>query len=155
MQNAGSALSIGVFFSLMIVGLSRTLPQTLTTGLTAHGVPSAVAAQVGQLPPVGSMFAAFLGYNPIRTILGPTGVLAQLPAADAATLTGKEFFPRLISGPFHHGLVVVFGVAAVLSLVGAVASASRGGRYVHDAGPAQPERDEPVGADEHRAVAGS
>ena len=138
MQNAGSALSIGVFFSLMIVGLSRTLPQALTSGLTAHGVPAAVAAQVGQLPPVGSMFAAFLGYNPMRTILGPTGVLAKLPAADAATLTGHEFFPRLISGPFHQGLVVVFGVAAVLSLIGAVASASRGGRYMHEAVPDEP-----------------
>ena len=130
-QNAGSALSIGVFFSLMIVGLSRTLPRALTTGLTAHGVPTAVAAQIGQLPPVGSMFAAFLGYNPIQTLLAPTGVLTSLPASDVATLTGKEFFPRLISGPFHHGLIVVFGVAAVLSLIGAIASFSRGGRYVH------------------------
>ncbi len=132
MQNAGSALSIGVFFSLMIVGLSRTLPQTLTSGLASHGVPTAVAQQIGQLPPVGSMFAAFLGYNPIQTLLGPTGVLDSLHPADAATLTGKEFFPGLISGPFHQGLVVVFGVAAVLSLVGAVASAARGRRYVHD-----------------------
>ncbi|MDO8108462.1 MFS transporter [Isoptericola sp. b441] len=130
-QNAGSALSIGVFFSLMIVGLSRTLPRALTSGLTAHGVPTAVAAQIGQLPPVGSMFAAFLGYNPIQTLLAPTGVLGSLPASDVTALTGKEFFPRLISGPFHHGLIVVFGVAAVLSLIGAIASFSRGGRYVH------------------------
>lgn len=131
-QNAGSALSIGVFFSLMIVGLSRTLPQALVSGLTAHGVPAAAAERIGQLPPVGSMFAAFLGYNPIQTLLGPTGVLEKLPASDAAALTGKEFFPQLISGPFHGGLVVVFAVAAVLSLIGAAASFSRGGRYVHD-----------------------
>ncbi len=103
MQNAGSALSIGVFFSLMIVGLSRTLPQTLTSGLAAHGVPTAAAQQIGQLPPVGSMFAAFLGYNPIQTLLGPTGVLHSLHPADAATLTGKEFFPGLISGPVPPG----------------------------------------------------
>jgi len=133
-QNAGSALSIGVFFSLMIVGLSRTLPHAMVTGLSAHGVPAAAADRIGQLPPVGSMFAAFLGYNPIQTLLGPTSVLDRLPASDAATLTGKEFFPQLLSAPFHQGLVVVFGVAALMSLVGAVASFSRGGRYVHDEG---------------------
>ncbi len=99
------------------------------------------------------MFAAFLGYNPIQTILGPTGVLAKLPASDAATLTGHEFFPRLISGPFHQGLVVVFGVAAVLSLIGAVASASRGGRYVHEAGPVEPEAVGPSESAEHPVVA--
>jgi MFS family permease len=134
-QNAGSSLSIGVFFSLMIIGLAGSLPSALRAGLTAHGVPTALAAQVAQLPPVGSLFAAFLGYNPIQSLLGPTGVLSTLPPADAAALTGKQFFPQLISGPFHQGLVVVFGVAAVMSLIGAVASLRRGGRYVHDEVP--------------------
>jgi MFS family permease len=138
-QNAGSSLSIGVFFSLMILGLARSLPTVLRNGLVAHGVPVAVAAQVAQLPPVGSLFAAFLGYNPIQSVLGPTGVLNTLPAADVAALTGKEFFPQLISGPFHQGLIVVFGVAAVMSLIGAIASLSRGKRYVHDEGVKNPE----------------
>ncbi|MCV2392703.1 MFS transporter [Actinotalea sp. M2MS4P-6] len=133
-QNAGSALSIGVFFSLMIVGLARSLPQALTAGLTSHGVSDAIAGQIASLPPVGSMFAAFLGYNPIQTLLGPTGVLDTLDPSDAAALTGKEFFPQLISGPFHDGLVVVFAVAALLSLIGAVASFSRGRKFVHDEG---------------------
>ena len=130
-QNAGSSLSIGVFFSLMIAGLSKSLPSTLTNGLLAHGVPSAAAAAVGQTPPVGSLFAAFLGYNPIKSLLAPTGVLAHLTQADANTLTGKEFFPRLISGPFHDGLTIVFVAAAVMSIVGAAASFSRGKKYVH------------------------
>jgi len=120
--NAGSSLSIGVFFSLMIAGLAATLPTTLTSGLQAHGVPTPVAQQIGQLPPVGSLFAAFLGYNPIASLLGPTGVLNSLPPGQAATLTGKMFFPQLISGPFHDGLVVVFVAAAVMMLMGAVAS---------------------------------
>jgi MFS family permease len=120
--NSGSALSIGVFFSLMIVGLASTLPTTLTSGLVAQGVPDAVAAQIGGLPPVGSLFAAFLGYNPLAELLGPSGVLANLPAANVATLTGKEFFPQLISSPFHHGLVVVFLAAAAMMAVGAIAS---------------------------------
>jgi MFS family permease len=121
--NSGSALSIGIFFSLMIIGLAATLPHTLTSGLEQQGVPAQIAAQIGNLPPVGSLFAAFLGYNPLAELLGPSGVLAHLPAANAANLTGKEFFPHLISGPFHRGLVVVFVAAAVMSVVSAIASA--------------------------------
>jgi MFS family permease len=124
--NAGSSLSIAVFFSLMIAGLASTLPTTLTSGLRAHGVPAAVAEQIGQLPPVGSLFAAFLGYNPIAQLLGPTGVLHSLPKGQAATLTGNAFFPQLISGPFHDGLVVVFVTATVMMLVGAIASFATG-----------------------------
>ena len=120
--NAGSSLSIGVFFSLMIAGLAAHLPQTLTAGLQAHRVPAGVAEQVGNLPPVGSLFAAFLGYNPIGRLLAPTGVLDRLPASDRATLTGKEFFPHLVSGPFHDGLVVVFLAAAAMMVVAALAS---------------------------------
>ncbi len=156
--NAGSSLSIGVFFSLMIVGLAGSLPTALRTGLTTHGVPAALAQQISQLPPVGSLFAAFLGYNPIQSLLGPTGVLSSISPADAATLTGKEFFPQLISGPFHHGLVVVFGAAALMSLIGAIASFRRGGKYVHDdgapaiAGPASAEHTTAEPADAEREV---
>ncbi|WP_019927703.1 MFS transporter [Nocardia sp. BMG111209] len=119
--NSGLAISIGVFFSLMIVGLSRTLPGTLGTGLRDQGVPAHIADQVANLPPVGSLFAAFLGYNPIKELLGPTGALDQ-PGVHGDVLTGQQFFPHLISGPFHSGLVVVFLAAAVMMLVGAVAS---------------------------------
>jgi MFS family permease len=133
--NSGSALSIGVFFSLMIVGLANVLPKTLTTGLTGQGVPTKVAEQIGNLPPVGSLFASFLGYNPIGSLLGPSGVLDKLPAANAQRLTGKEFFPNLMSGPFHHGLIIVFLTAAAMMLVAAVASWAAGGRYVHDEQP--------------------
>jgi len=136
--NAGSSLSIGIFFSLMIAGLSVALPSALTNGLTSHGVPSNVAAQVGNTPPVGSLFAAFLGYNPIQSLLGPTGILTA-PHVDGATLTGKEFFPQLISGPFHDGLVVVFIAAAIMSVIGAVASFLGGAKYVHEEAAA-PER---------------
>ena len=132
--NAGSSLSIGVFFSLMVVGLAASLPRTLTAGLQAHGVPAGVAAQIGGLPPVGSLFAAFLGYNPVAELLGPSGTLDHLPAGQAAVLTGNQFFPQLISGPFHDGLVVVFGAAAAMMLVAAVASLLTG-RTTDDAAP--------------------
>jgi MFS family permease len=131
-QNSGFVLSIGVFFSLMIAGLASTLPTTLTGGLTKQGVPHAIAAQIGHLPPVGSLFAAFLGYNPVRELLTPTGVLAHLPAAHVALLTGKRFFPALISQPFHHGLVIVFSMAIGVLVVAAGASALRGGKFVHE-----------------------
>jgi MFS family permease len=140
-QNSGTALSIGVFFSLMVAGLARDLPGTLTAGLTAHGVPAATAAGVAHLPPVSTLFAAFLGSNPIGHLLGPD-TLAALPPADAATLTGTEFFPRLITGPFHQGLVTVFTAAAVMALVGAAASALRGRRYFYVELP--PFEDEPA-----------
>jgi MFS family permease len=125
-QNSGTALSISVFFSLMIAGLASNLPHTLTSGLQQQGVPHGVAAQIGGLPPVSSLFAAILGVNPIQHLLAPSGVLSTLPASNQQVLTGRQFFPHLISGPFHDGLVVVFAVAAGLSLIAAIASLSRG-----------------------------
>jgi MFS family permease len=120
-QNAGMVLSIGVFFSLMVAGLGRSLPSTLDSGLTAQGVPGPAAEQIAGLPPVGTLFAAFLGYNPIASLLGPN-LLGALPKANADTLTGREFFPHLVSGPFHDGLVIVFWLAIGMSVVGALAS---------------------------------
>nr|WP_148590023.1 MFS transporter [Streptomyces sp. WAC01526] len=130
-QNSAMVLSIGIFFSLMIAGLAGTLPRALTSGLTAQGVPVADAAKVAALPPVGVLFASLLGYNPVRTLLGPQ-VLDRLPPDRAAYLTGREFFPQLISQPFSDGLAVAFGFATAACLIAAVASLLRGGRYVHD-----------------------
>ena len=124
-MNAGMVLSIGVFFSLMVAGLARSLPQTLQSGLTDQGVPLASAHAVAGLPPVGTLFAAFLGYNPIQQLLGPN-IIGALPSANAATLTGREFFPHLIAMPFHDGLSVVFTLAIVMGLVAAGASLIRG-----------------------------
>jgi MFS family permease len=129
-MTAGTVLSIGVFFSLLIAGLARSLPSTLGSGLQAAGVPADAAQRAAELPPVGSVFAAFLGFNPVEALLGPQ-VIGQLPADQAARITGQEFFPQLISDPVHSGLVVVFLAAAGLAVVAAVASALRGGRYVH------------------------
>ncbi|MFE9452111.1 MFS transporter [Streptomyces sp. NPDC006739] len=125
-QNSGTALSIGVFFSLMVSGLASSLPATLGSGLRAHGVPAATADRIASLPPVSTLFATFLGDNPIGHLLGSGGTLGGLSAAQRATLTGHSFFPRLVSGPFHHGLTVVFAVAAGMALVAALASALRG-----------------------------
>ncbi|WP_236711111.1 MFS transporter [Streptomyces sp. 150FB] len=128
-QNSGTALSIGVFFSLMISGLATRLPHALTSGLQAQGVPASTADQVAGLPPVSTLFATFLGNNPISHLLEPSGVLRTVSPGQAKTLTGKEFFPELVSGPFHHGLVVVFTVAAGMAVVAAIASVLRGRHY--------------------------
>jgi MFS family permease len=134
-QNSGMSLSIGIFFSLMVIGLADTLPRTLSAGLTSHGVPLAQASTIAHLPPVSTVFAAMLGYNPVQNLLAqhlpggtnqPGGLLHTLPAHNVAVLTGKQFFPSLISGPFHHGLMIVFTAAAVMSLLGALVSWFRG-----------------------------
>ena len=136
-QNSGMSLSIGIFFSLMIAGLAATLPRTLSSGLRAQGVPASVAAHIAHLPPVSTLFSALLGYNPIRSLLGPSGVLARLPARNASVLTGKQFFPHLIAGPFHHGLIIVFSAAIAMSLTGALISLLRGRQfYYEDPAPA-------------------
>ena len=143
-QNAAMVLSIGFFFSLMIAGLSQHLPSVMEQGLTAHGVPGAEAAQIAGLPPVAVLFAAFLGYNPIQELLGP--VLGSLPADQASFLTGRSFFPQLITGPFADGITAAFTFAVIACVVAAVASWFAGGRE------RRPER-ESVGG-ELAAVAG-
>src|SRR3954465_5038316 len=130
-MNTASVLSIGVFFTLMIVGLASTLPHTMQSGLVAHGVPAADASRISHLPPVATLFASFLGYNPMQTLLGPQ-VLNNLPAGQSSVLTGREFFPSLITPPFHSALVCAFVFAIVACLIAAVASMLRGGKYHHE-----------------------
>jgi hypothetical protein len=127
-QNAGTALSIGVFFSLMVAGLSSRLPEAMSSGLIQQGIPPAVAHDVGALPPVATLFSAVLGVNPLEHLLAPSGALAALPAANQQTITGREFFPHLIAGPFQHGLAIVFVASALLAVLAALASLMRGPR---------------------------
>ena len=125
---SAQVLSIGIFFTLMILGLAASLPAALYHGLVSRGVSSATAQHISHLPPVGSLFAAFLGYNPMQVLLGHA-TLARLPHATARYLTSRSFFPRLISLPFGRGLTEAFYFAAAACLAGAVASLLRGGKY--------------------------
>jgi MFS family permease len=129
-QNSAQVLSIGIFFTLMILGLTTSLPHTMTAGLEAHGVVAATAHRVAHLPPVSILFAAFLGYNPIQHLLG-AHVLASLSVANRATLTGRSFFPHLISAPFRAGLHEAFLFAILACLIAAATSLLRGGKYQH------------------------
>jgi len=130
-MNSASVLSIGIFFSLMVAGLSSKLPSTLLSGLTAQGVPASAATPISHLPPIGVLFAAFLGYNPMQQLLGP--ILSHLPSAHSAYLVGRQFFPHLITEPFHDGIGVAFGFAILVCVIGAIASALTG-RPKPDAG---------------------
>jgi MFS family permease len=129
-QNSAMVLSIGIFFTLIILGLANSLPTALSHGLIAQGVPRADAARVAALPPVSVMFAALLGYNPVQTLLGHA--ITKLPASHAAYLTGRSFFPSLIAPAFSHGLSIAFNFAIACCLIAAVASLLRGKRYVHE-----------------------
>jgi MFS family permease len=126
-QNSAQVLSIGIFFSLMIVGLAATLPTSLAAGLQAHGVPAAAANHAAHLPPVSVIFAAFLGYDPVRELLGPS-VVGHLSATNAAAVGNRNFFPNLIAGPFHDGLHKAFAFAIFACLLAALMSWSRGRR---------------------------
>ncbi len=132
-QNSAMVLSIGIFFTLMVVGLSGTLPGAMYSGLVQQGVPAADALRISHLPPVGVLFASFLGYNPIKELLGPH-VLHNLSHRQATYLTGRTFFPGLISKPFSHGLHAAFDFAIVACLIAAGASWLRGGKYVNEEG---------------------
>jgi hypothetical protein len=150
-QNSAFVLSIGIFFSLMVAGLSSSLPSALSTGLVAQGVPAANAATIAHLPPIGVLFAAFLGYNPMKQLLGP--LLSHMSPAHAAYLSGREFFPHLITAPFHDGLGVAFAFAIAANLLAAVASFLTVRRKRAAAAAASAVKAESLGA-ELAAVAG-
>jgi len=139
-QNTANTLSITFIFTMVVAGLASRLPNALYGGLTQAGLPSAVAQAVANLPPSAALFAAFLGYNPMATLI-PANVLHQLPAATQANLVGRSFFPGLIAGPFEAGLRVAFSISVALLLLAAVASFMRGQRVIY--------------GQEHRSAAGS
>jgi MFS family permease len=132
-QNSATVLSMGLFFTIVTLGLAADLPTHLFRGLTAAGVPSGPARLVANQPPIGSLFSAFLGFNPVKELLAPTGALAHLSASQVAYVTGRSFFPKLISQPFSHGLHLAFDFAAGATLIAVTSSALRGKRYVHKA----------------------
>jgi MFS family permease len=139
-MNAGMVLSMGGFFTLMAIGLANRLPATMYSGLVRAGITPEAAHQISTTPPVGTLFAAFLGDNPIKALVSQVDPQQLQPGSgvDVATLTGRTFFPQLISEPFRHGLAIAFGVSIAMLLIAAVASLMRGERYVHDDAMATP-----------------
>ena len=132
-MNVGSPLSMAIIFSLMVVGLNASMPAALYNGLVQNGIPVQIAHQVASAPPVGYLFAAFLGYNPLKTLI-PASVLNSLSAQQATNITSRAFFPQLIDTAFHRGLVEVLIFSIIMCLIGAAASWVRGGKYVYHEG---------------------
>ncbi|HEX4062740.1 MAG TPA: MFS transporter [Streptosporangiaceae bacterium] len=132
-QNSATVLSMGLFFTIVTIGLADRLPSHLYKGLVAAGVPHAAAHTVANEPPIGSLFSAFLGFNPIKELLGPTGALNHLSAQQAAYVTGRSFFPHLIEQPFAYGMHLAFTFAAGATVIAIFASLVRGKRYIHAA----------------------
>src|SRR5580693_348580 len=160
-QNSATVLSMGLFFTIVTLGLASRLPSHLYRGLVAAGVAPSAAHTVASEPPIGSLFSAFLGYNPIKQLLGPTGALQRLPARQAAYITGRSFFPRLIEQPFAGGLHLAFTFAAIATGIALIASAVRGKQYFHHVTPLSEElaegaadSAEALGLDESSEVAG-
>src|SRR5580658_2858502 len=147
--NSATVLSMGLFFTIVTLGLAAELPSHMFSGLTAAGINPAAAHVVANEPPIGSLFSAFLGYNPIQELLGPTGALHHLTAQKAAFVTSRSFFPKLIEQPFAHGLHLAFALAAVAAAIGVLASALMGRRYVHSE---KPEFEEALEAPEPATV---
>jgi hypothetical protein len=138
-QNSATVLSMGLFFTIVTLGLASRLPAHLYKGLVAAGVNPSAAHLVANEPPIGSLFSAFLGENPIQELLGPTGALKQLSPSQAAYVTGRSFFPQLIEQPFAAGLHLAFTFAAIATAIAVVASALRGRRYMHQLAPVAAE----------------
>jgi MFS family permease len=130
LNNVGIPLSMGIFFSLLIEGMNASVPAAMYSGLTQHGIPGEVAQQLSSQPPVGYLFAAFMGYNPLGTLI-PSSVFEALPQGQAAIITSRSFFPQLIDSAFHHGLIQVMLFSMVMCLMAAAASWLRGGQYVY------------------------
>jgi MFS family permease len=130
-QNVAQSLSMTLIFTLVIAGLSSRLPGAMYAHLTAAGAPADLATKLSGLPPSGALFAAFLGYNPMATLI-PSSVMATMSASTQTTILGNTFFPQLLAGPFLDGLRVAFVACVGLSLAAAAASWMRGRRYIHD-----------------------
>jgi len=130
LMNVGSPLSMAIVFTLMVVGLNASMPAALFSGLVQNGISAQIAQQVASAPPVGYLFAAFLGYNPLGTMI-PASVLNSLPPQQSAIITSRAFFPQLIDTAFHRGLVEVLAFSIIMCLIGAAASWVRGGKYVY------------------------
>ncbi len=119
-QNTGMSASTAVFFSIVLVALGSSLAPALTAAVTSAGAPQLASAFKG-LPPTAALFAAFLGYNPIGSLI-PPAVMGSLPAAAQSQLTGLTFFPTAIAPAFMSALHDAFYIASAMTFIAAATS---------------------------------
>jgi EmrB/QacA subfamily drug resistance transporter len=131
LQNCGQTISQAIFFAIIIISLNASLPVALATAVTDTGASPQIASAFSHTPAAGALFGAFLGYNPISTMLNGMGsIVAGLPASTLATLTSQTFFPNAIAPPFMNALTIAFVFAAILCFLAAVFSALRGKKTI-------------------------
>ena len=127
LQNCGQTISQAIFFAIIIISLNTTLPAALTTAVSNTGASPQIASAFSHTPAAGALFGAFLGYNPIGTMLKSMGsIAAGLPQSTLNVLEGQTFFPNAIASPFMTALTTAFIFAAVLCFLAALFSGLRG-----------------------------
>lgn len=130
-QNTAMTLSIGIIFSMVSLGIAQHMPSVFYSKLISVGIPTTIAAQISHLPPTAALFAAFLGYNPMKTLL-PASVIPTLSTHTQSIVFANSFFPTILSKPFMDGVFVAFTISAIISFLAAIASLLRGKRYIHE-----------------------
>jgi len=133
LMNSGFVLSMGMFFTIIVVGLTNAFPAALTSSLAAANA-SQLAPALSSIPPTGALFAAFLGYNPVQAILAglSPAILATVAPVTIALLTGSTWFPTMLAGAFMPSVALSFYIGAGISFVAALLCAMRGERYVEE-----------------------
>jgi EmrB/QacA subfamily drug resistance transporter len=134
LQNTGQTISLAVFFTIMISALTGSLPGAFSSALTTAHVPQ-LAVYFDKIPATSAVFAAFLGYNPVSSILAtlPTSVTSAIPATTVQYLTGTTFFPNAIAPAFMSALHLTFYIGLGISILGLIISYFRGDTFVYDA----------------------
>jgi len=132
LQNSGSTIGLSLLFTITLIALSSSLPQSVNAALLSAGAPQ-LAPVFDRIPPTTALFAAFLGYNPIQTILSqlPPSITGSISNQARTVLTGTTWFPQAIAPAFMSSLTVAFYFNAVLAVLAAAASALRGKKYVY------------------------
>ncbi|AWR95588.1 MFS transporter [Acidianus brierleyi] len=127
LQNSGQTASIALFFTIVIISLAATLPHALAQSVTQAGAPQ-LAPLVQKVPVTGALFAAFLGYDPVKSILStlPQNILSTIPSTAISTMEQRTWFPTAIAPAFMSSLRDAFYVGAGMSFIAAITSALRG-----------------------------
>lgn len=132
-MNTAFTISMGIFFTIVIVGISQRFPEEITSSLTSIGA-SQLAPLFNQIPPTGALFSAFLGYNPMGTMLQSLhqSTVSMIPPQIVTTITGTTWFPKTLANAFMPSLQMAFYIGAVMSAIAAIFSAFRGEKFINE-----------------------
>lgn len=133
LQNVGQTLSTALFFGIIISSLASNLPSAFASALAQAGVPQ-LAAIFSAIPPTSALFAAFLGYNPVASLLHqlPTQFISSIPNSTLEMIESKTWFPNAVAPAFIQSLRVAYYIAATLGAIAAIASALRGEVVIYE-----------------------